>query len=173
MEQARSFVWGMQPTIANYQPLLATERKTEIDYLFNIAKIRYQGLKYLLYGKFLRSPALEIPKEELKISRLSIYAGRYGESVTTFTGNFPLIYSGTWKSDDQQIGIALASISDDPFQIRFSFAAPDYDLPASGKIYIIDEKGRRFLTTYLNDKIEVNFLLQSRGLCLLEIIPDI
>jgi hypothetical protein len=172
MEQARSFVWGMQPTIANYQPLLAKERKTELDYLMRIARIRYQGLKYLLYGKFLRPPDLKIPKEELKISRLSIYAGRYGKSITRFKGDFPLVYAGAWKSDDNQVGIALASISDNPFLINYSFKASDYDLPVSGKIYIINEKGRQLLTLYSNGKIEINFTLQSRGLCLVEIIPD-
>ena len=121
MEQARSFVWGMQPTIANYQTILDSEREEEITYLINLARVRYQGLKYLLYGKFLRSPDIEFPKQELNISRLSIYAGRKGETVTTFQKSYPLIYSGTWKSDDNQIGIALASISDDPFGVNVSF----------------------------------------------------
>jgi len=172
MEQARSFVWGMQPTIANYQPLLATERKIELDYLLRIARIRYKGLKYLLYGEFLRSPDLDIPKEELKISRLSIYAGRYGESITTFTGDFPLVYSGTWRSDDQHIGIALASISDNPYQVNCNFEASDYGLSVSGKIYIIDEEGSTLLSTYSNNIIKMKFDLQGRGLCLVEIIPD-
>jgi hypothetical protein len=173
MEQARSFVWGMQPTIANYQSFLASERKEEIEYLMNLAKVRYQGLKYLLYGKFLRSPDIEFPEEELMISRLSIYAGRRGESVTTFHKSFPLIYSGTWKSDDNQVGIALASISDDPFQLDFSFNAEDYELPASGEIYIIDLEGRRKLTGYSDDKIKVNFTLPPKGLCIVEITPNI
>lgn len=40
MEQARSFVWGMQPAISNYRPFLKTERSTEIDYLIRLAKLR-------------------------------------------------------------------------------------------------------------------------------------
>jgi len=173
MEQARSFVWGMQPTIANYQGFLASERKEEIDYLMNLAKVRYQGLKYLLYGEFLRSPDIEIPEEELMISKLSIYAGRKGESVTTFQKSFPLIYSGTWRSDDNQVGIALASISDNPFKVNFSFNSSDYDLSASGKIYIIDIEGRKLLTSYADGKIQVNFTLPPKGLCIVEITPNI
>jgi len=173
MEQARSFVWGMQPTIANYQSFLASERKEEIKYLINLARVRYQGLKYLLYGKFLRSPDIEFPEEELKISRLSIYAGRKGESVTTFQKSFPLIYSGTWKSDDNQVGIALASISDDPYRINFSFNSNDYELPPSGEVYIIDTEGKRKLTEYSDEKVQVDFMLQPKGLCILEITPDI
>ena len=172
MEQARSFVWGMQPTIANYQSFLVSERKEEIEYLMNLAKVRYHGLKYLLHGEFLRSPDLEFPEGELKISRLSIYAGRTGERVTTFRKSYPLIYSGTWKSDDNQVGIALASISDDPFQVNFSFNAEYYELPASGEIYIIDMEGRRKLTGYSDDRIKVDFTLPPRGLCIVEITPN-
>lgn len=172
MEQARSFVWGMQPMIANYQSFLASERKEEIAYLIKLAKVRYKGLKYLLYGKYLRSPEIEFPNEELKISRLSIYAGRKGETVTTFQKKYPLIYSGTWKSDDNQVGIALASISDKPFQINFSFNSSDYNLPASGKVYMIDTDGKRLLSSYTDEKIQINFMLQTKDLCIVEIVPD-
>ena len=84
MEQARSFVWGMQPTIANYQSFLPSERKEEVNYLINLAKVRYRGLKYLLHGEFQRPPEIKFPEEELKASTLSIYAGREEGSVTTF-----------------------------------------------------------------------------------------
>ena len=171
MEQARSFVWGMQPTIANYQSFLASERKEEIDYLFDLAKVRYKGLKYLLYGKFLRSQDIEFPEDELMISKLSIYAGKRGESVTTFQNTFPLVYSGTWKSDDNQVGIALASISDDPFRINYSFNSDDYELPSSGQIYIIDAEGKTLLTSYSESKILIDFTLPPKGLCIVEIAP--
>ncbi len=85
MEQAKSFVWGgMQPTIANYHSFLASERREEIDYLTEIVKTRYNALDYLLYGEFCRNPDLKIPRENIKISKLSIYAGKTEESVTTF-----------------------------------------------------------------------------------------
>ena len=170
MEQARSFVWGMQPTIANYREFLNRDRKEEIDYLINLAKVRYQGLKYLLRGEFLRSPDNEFPQEELNISRLSIYAGREGQSVTHFQKSFPLVYEGTWKSDDNQIGIALASISDKAFPVNLSFDSSDYNLPASGTIYLIDTGGKRILTSYTDGKIEINFRLPPKGLCIVEII---
>ncbi|NLB26595.1 MAG: hypothetical protein GX820_07885, partial [Bacteroidales bacterium] len=73
MEQARSFVWGMQPTIANYHTFLDNDRKQEMHYLMDIAKIRYKNLKYLLYGEFCRSPEINSPMEKIDISRLSIY----------------------------------------------------------------------------------------------------
>jgi hypothetical protein len=171
MEQARAFVWGMQPTIANYQSFLPLERKEEINYLINLAKVRYQGLKYLLHGKFHRSPEIKFPEEKLNVSILSIYSVRDEGSVTSFKKTCPLIYSGTWKSDDNQLGIALASISDDPFRVNFSFNSNDYNLPSSGNIYIIDIDGKRKLTGYSNSKIKIDFVLPSKGLCIVEIIP--
>jgi hypothetical protein len=172
MEQARSFVWGIQPTIANYKPNLAHERKEEIQYLLNLAKIRNQGLQYLLYGKFLKSPDIASPVEEFDISRLSIYAGKTGNTVTKFRDSFPLIYSGMWQSEGNQIGIAVASISDKPFRVDFTLNANDYELSPAGTIYRIDEGGRELMGTYTDRKIVVDFTLHPRGLCILEIIPD-
>lgn len=172
MEQARSFVWGLQPTISNYQSFLSTQRKVEIDYLLNLAKVRYNGLKYLLRGEYLRSPEMEVPEEKLDLSRLSIYAGKTGNTVTTFQKNCPLIYSGTWKSDDNQVGIALASISDDSITIKFSINADDYDLATSGKLNLIDADGAKFIQTYTNGKIEVDFTLQPKQVCIIEIVPN-
>ena len=136
MEQARSFVWGMQPTIANYQSSLAIERKEEIQYLKKLTAVRQKALKYLLYGKFVRTPSFQIPEEEMDISRLSIYAGQGDERVTTSAGRFPVIYAGSWKSEDGHLGIALASISEDSFPVRFNFDASQYGLSSSGDIYI-------------------------------------
>ena len=169
MEQARSFVWGIQPTIANYQTILASERKEEVNYILELAKTRNRGLDYLLKGKFLRSPDIKSPSEEFDISRLSIYAGKTGNTVTAFRGTFPLIYSGTWQSDYKQIGIALASISDDPFKVSFTINSSDYELPSSGKIFIIDAEGKKFLTPYSAGKVQVDFDLKPRGLCIVEI----
>ena len=87
MEQARSFVWGIQPMISNYQPFLDTIRTTEIDYISRLAKIRRSGLKYFVHGKFMRAPSLVIPEENIVISRLSIYAGR-DQNVTRFEKTF-------------------------------------------------------------------------------------
>jgi hypothetical protein len=172
MEQARSFVWGMQPMIANYKPLLASKRKAEIEYLKQLVTVRQQGLKYLLHGAFVRTPPIAFPEEQLKISRLSIYAGRGEERVTTSGGRFPVIYSGSWKAADNQMAIALASISNKPFKIDFSFKADGYGLSSSGEIFIIDADRKRHLASYSGGTIDINFTLPSKGLYLVEIIPD-
>ncbi len=171
MEQARTFVWGTTPTIANYRSFLATQRKDEIDYLIDMARIRQQGIKYLLYGEMHRSPDMNIPTEKIDISRLSIYAGKTGETVTALEAEVPVIYTGTWKADDGHVGIAVASISDDPFQLTFSVDAEDYDLPADGIISVIDIEGKKQLSSYSDGQIQVDYSLPSRGLCILEITP--
>jgi len=172
MEQARSYVWGMQPTISNYHSFLDTQRKEEIDYLLNLAKIRYQGLKYLLHGKFLRAPSMQIPEEELNISKLSIYAGRKGKNVTAYKKKYPLAYAGAWKADDGNVGIALTSISEKHMLINFDVDTKDYDLPSSGEIYIINNDGRKLLTSYKDHAITVEHQLKPREVCLIEIIPS-
>jgi hypothetical protein len=173
MEQARSFVWGMQPTIANYHSFLESEREEEIKYLLNIAKLRYRALKYLLYGEFCRKPKIESPEENIKISRLSIYKGREGESVTTFHKNVPVLYAGTWKAKDNNIGIALASISDNSVPIDFSFNSEDYNLPSKGKVYITSNKGKELLNSYTDGSIDVKFSLHPKGLCIIEIVGSV
>lgn len=169
MEQARSFVWGMQPTIANYQDFLASERKEEIGYLINLARVRYQALKYLLYGKFVRSPQTDIPEEEINISRLSIYAGKAGKRVTSFLKRVPMVYTGTWQSEDNSIGIALASISEDPYDVSFNFSANDYGLPAAGEVYLIDINGRKKISGYAYGQIQIRYTLPPKSVCVIKI----
>lgn len=169
MEQARSFVWGFQPTISNYHGFLSNQRKQEIGYLLKLSKVRNNGLKYLLHGNFERSPEMDIPNEELSMSRVSIYAGKTGNTVSSFKKSYPLIYYGTWKSDDNQIGIAMASISDDPYHVDFNIDSKDYGLWPSGKINIIDANGKTFLTAYDKGKIHIDFTLESRQICIIEI----
>jgi len=172
MEQARSFAWGLQPTIANYQPFLHSERKVEAQFLMDLAKVRYNGLKYLLYGKFLRSPDFDPPEELLEMSRISIYAGKTGKAITRFKKKFPLIFSGTWKAPDNQVGIALANIGDESFPVNFNINAKQYELPSSGEVYIIDSNKKRKLTAYSNNRIKISFELPPKGLCIVEIAPN-
>jgi len=169
MEQARSFVWGLQPTIANYQPFLALERKQEIEYLFTLAKARSRSLKYLLHGKLVRLPEVAVPEEELALSRLSIYAGKKGETITRFIGKYPLIYAAAWQAVDQDLGIALTNIGDAPFRWASVLQAERYGLPAKGRVYVIDSQGRRLLRRYTKGQILLDHLLQPREACVLEI----
>ena len=125
-------------------------------------------------GKFCRNPEIEIPVENIKISRLSIYAGRTpGENVKTFEKVVPVLYAGTWKADDNNIGIALASISDNSIPIDFSVNSAVYDLPRQGKVYITTNVGKELLHSYTDGFINVKLSLQPRGICIIEIVPSV
>lgn len=170
MEQARSFVWGMQPMIANYQPFLDEERADEMDYLTKLAKVRQKGLKYLLYGEFLRPPKMSSPEERMKISKLSIYAGQK-EKVTTFEQLYPVIYSAAWRADDNDIAVAIASISKETFPVNFVLKAADYGLPSTGKVYLIDQHGRKLMTDYTDGQALINWELEPKGIVIFEFTP--
>jgi len=169
MEQARSFVWGLQPTISNYQSFLTLERKKEMDYLFDLAKVRNNGLKYLSEGQFERSPELSFPKETIDMSRLSIYAGKTGNTVSSFRKLADMVYSGTWKSEDNQLGIAIASISDADVPLSLRMNTDEYGLHSSGRINMIDSNGKRLVTEYSNGKIQIDLNLKPRQVCIIEI----
>lgn len=171
MEQARSFVWGMQPTIANYHDSLSVKRKEEIDYLLDLAKIRYHALNFLLYGKFIRLPNIQIPTKEINISRLSVYAGQK-DRVTSFKEKVPTVYCSAWKADNDAVGIALAGIDHRETPIQFNVQAAQYGLPRSGRVYLINSAGRKLLQTYKNGDINIHYMLPPLGICVLEISAD-
>lgn len=172
MEQAKSFIWGIQPMIANYKDFLATDRKEEIDYLMKLARVRSQGLKYLLHGEFVRAPEVKAPEQELKISRLSIYAGREAERVTELQGNFSTIYAAAWKSDDHMLGVAIASILDHTFPVKLQFDTETYELQPAGDIFFINENGKEKIGKYRNGKINVTIQLSPKDACILEFTSD-
>lgn len=171
MEQARSFAWGQQPTIANYQSFLLSDRPDEMKFLFDLVRLRMQSLKYLLYGEFYRTPFFPVPEEEIDISRLSIYAGKAGNVLTAFRKRVPVIYHGTWRSDDGCLGLAIASISDLPLPVDLNFPAEEYGLSPAGIIYLNTPDGGRELSSYESGQVKTGFSLPPRSCCLVEIIP--
>lgn len=171
LEQARSFAWGMQPMIANYKPLLATERKEEIDYLLQLARVRNNSLKYLLYGTYRRAPRMAVPEERFPMSRLSIYAGQK-DKVTAFEQTYPTIYHSAWSAADGTLGIALASVQQRPYAVDMQLKAADYGLGNSGKVYLVHAAGRRELGSYAGGTVKVRFELAPREVCLVEIAPE-
>src|SRR5881392_4398528 len=76
LEQARSFAWGLQPTIANFRASQLVDRPDETGYMMRLARIRARALDYLLYGTFLRPPGLTVPLVDVDLSRVSIYAAQ-------------------------------------------------------------------------------------------------
>ena len=108
-EQARTFVWGQQPTLANFRPALLEQRAEEIDYIARLARVRSRSIKYLLHGEFLRPPELSVPQVTADFSRLSIYAGQKSR-LTSSRKSIPLALAGAWRAADGDVALALASL---------------------------------------------------------------
>lgn len=171
LEQARAFVWGQQPTIANFLPSQFRQRPQEMDYAMQLARIRSRAKKYLLYGTFLRPPELHAPEAELDISRLSIYAGQQG-GLRVSQKRCPLVLAGAWRAPDGDLGIALASIASKSLKLSFSLDPAYYHLSERAKIYRTDQGGRKDFGRAKGGAPEVKLNLPVRGACLLEFSED-
>ena len=169
MEQARAFVWGMQPTLANYHALLDNEKEDEMDFLQRLVLLRQKTLKYLLYGVYERVPSFEIPKQEINFSRISIYAGRSGNTVTQSRHEVPLIYSGAWRAKDGNIGICMANIAEKDLPVNFTFDPKDYGIEGTYKIYQRTAKERHLIKEGKNEKIPIHLQIGARNACMVEI----
>jgi hypothetical protein len=140
LEQARMFVWGMQPTIANFLPNQLTERRKEIDYLERLATLRYGMREFFQTGTFLRPPTVEVPSTDILLSRISIYAARLGGPIEAHITT-PEVLSSAWRAPNGRVAIALASISADAVTATIQLPARPYGLGASTRIVRHDDTG--------------------------------
>ena len=167
LEQARAFVWGQQPTIANFLPAQLQQRPEEMAYLLRLARIRSHAAKYLLYGTFLRPPELHAPEATLDMSRLSIYAGQQG-GLTEFQKASPLALAGAWRAPDGDVGLAVASLAEEPLELSFELDAKYYGLRKGARMYRSNESGRQELGRLPSGRSNLKLSLPARGACLLE-----
>ncbi len=168
IEQARSFVWGMQPMIANYQPYLQEKRKPEMDFFRKITAVRQQGLKFLLEGQYVKNIKLDVPRADYNMSKLSIYAGQ-NEKVTTFNNQYPTLYHALWRAKDGNIGLAISNIQDKAYPLQLNLQSKDYQLAKQGKIYRIDPQGRHQICSYQQGKISLQLEISGHDACIIEI----
>jgi len=167
LEQARAFVWGLQPTIANFRASQLTDRPAETAYMMRLARIRARALDYLLYGTFLRPPDLEVRLVDVLLSRLSIYAAqRAGPSVSA--ARYPAALAGAWRATDGSVAVAVASLIDEPTSVSFAFDPGAYGLAAGGQIERIDERGRHRFGTFSTHVVPVTLQLPAGGASVLE-----
>jgi hypothetical protein len=163
LEQARAFVWGQQPTLANFLPQHLEERPEEIAYVMRLARIRAKTLDYLLHGTMLRSPDLGTRMEMLDFSRLSIYAGQQS-GVKEFQKPAEQVLATAWRSPKGRAAIAIASISDNPVNVSIK-----WDLAGKRTLRLvrIDENGPRNLPFRKGPNISM--LINPRDAFLLEV----
>jgi hypothetical protein len=142
LEQARAFVWGQQPTIANFRPAQLTERAEEMAYVLRLAKLRSQALKYLQDGTMLCPPTVAVPEETLEMSRLSIYAGQ-GGALRQYRKNYPAVLASLWRAADGAVALVVANIAERPQTALVSLADCRRGIVDASPITILDAEGKR------------------------------
>ncbi|MBL0173583.1 MAG: hypothetical protein IPP90_23420 [Gemmatimonadaceae bacterium] len=172
LEQARMFVWGMQPTIANFLPDQLTERRREIDYLERLARLRYGLREFFQTGTFLRAPEVEVPTTELLLSRISIYAARLG-GPTEARIQSPDVLASAWRAADGRVAIALAGINQQALVATVRLPAAAYGLPAGTRIVRHDDVGARPLGTLGATARSMSVAVEALQGVVLEFIPPV
>lgn len=141
LEQARGFVWGQQPTLANFLPAHVRARKAEIDYVLELARLRYRFGRYLQQGTLLRPPLLEVATARIPMSRLSIYAGQQG-GLRVFEKEVPLALAAAWQAPDGRVAVAVASIVERNLSVGLSIPTRDYGIPPGARMRWVTQNGR-------------------------------
>ncbi len=141
LEQARAFVWGQQPSIANFMPEHLESRKEEMDYVLRIARLRLKTLKFLRDGILLHPPEIHCGRSGIPMSRLSIYAGQQ-DAVKEFTKEVPNVLASAWKALDGSVAVVLANITDSTQTVHLDLDRSAYPLPVAGTLFIISEENR-------------------------------
>ncbi|MCC6317167.1 MAG: hypothetical protein IT361_05690 [Gemmatimonadaceae bacterium] len=170
LEQARMFVWGMQPTIANFLPEQLSARRRQIDYLEHLARLRYDLLDFFQRGTMLRAPRLGVSERTILMSRVSIYAARRG-GASEATVRTPDVLSGAWRARDGRVALALASISEDTVTFTLDLDPSAFGLPRSVSITRHDATGRHAVESLGNGPRTMTLHLAPLQAMVLELRP--
>ncbi|MCC6698173.1 MAG: hypothetical protein IT365_21300 [Candidatus Hydrogenedentes bacterium] len=169
LEQARAFVWGQQPSVANFRPNHLVDRKEEMDFFLSLVKLRERAQKYLRDGVFLRPPATDAPDAEIPVSRLSIYAGQH-DAVQEYRMIVPTVLSSAWRAPDGAVGIIVVSIASEKVPVHIELERKDYPVGVSGAIAQIDGNGQA--AAYDRGRIVLDTILEPCEARVYEVIPS-
>jgi hypothetical protein len=165
LEQARSFVWGQQPCLANFLPEHLTERAPDLAYIRQLAQLRNQDLPHLLHGTFMRPPRTSIPEMEIEVSRLSIYAGQR-DAVKEYSMSVPDYLMGMWRAEDGSLAVAIAGISDEEQAIVFTLTSQEHGLPEHGRVFKLLPEERLEISHFTDGAASVKDTLVGAGACI-------
>lgn len=170
LEQARAFVYGQQPTLANFKPALLETRPEEMAYGLGLARLRQRAQPWLLHGQMLPAPGLNAPRAEIHFSRLSIYAG-HGEPLQEFRKTVPLALATAWGAPDGRVGVAVASIAEQPLPLRLDLGPLQSHLTGRRQLFRLNDSGRTPLGEWTHATRSLEISLPRRGACILEFTP--
>ncbi len=117
LEQGRGFVWGQQPTLANFRASHLRERRREIEFVMQLARVRSRALRFLADGVLIGFPTLEAGEQTIDVSRLSIYAGQQDE-LKTFKKRVPKAIAAAWRAPGGDVGLAVANVTDQACDVK-------------------------------------------------------
>lgn len=138
MEQARTFVWGIQPMIVNYHAFARKARPVEMRYIAELVAKRKQYKDYLQYGTMLRAPKFaDDYSKEIDIAQMSTY-GYKNEGTNLFPHKkvVPMLYSSAWRNQEGNILLALTNISEEKKVTSFTINLDEMGLNESFTLYI-------------------------------------
>jgi len=170
MEQAKGFVWGTQPMIANYHSFLRESRPLELEYLRRLVRTRMNAPEYLGSGICTGGPEIACVRDSIDVSRISIYAGRHGNAVTSARIETPVLFSEGWRSIAGGYAVAVTNISDTEQPLCFEVNPADYGIKGSYVVNIIDSEGRRPLLGHRRGSLAVDMRIEARDAFLIEIV---
>lgn len=171
MEQARAFLWGQQPTIANFKPAHLQERPDEIAFALRLARLRPAALKYLQEGTMLAPPVVDTETQEIPISRLSIYAGQQ-DALKEYAKRVPLVMASTWRAPDGKLGLAIANIAGQRQSAVITLDAIKHGLPKSGRFFALGETNAIPLGEFNGTPVKLKLELAPLDARVLELLPE-
>ncbi|HOZ49954.1 MAG TPA: DUF6259 domain-containing protein [Candidatus Hydrogenedentes bacterium] len=148
MEQARAFVWGQVPTVANFRPDHLESRADEMAFALGLARLRQRAVPFLLYGTMLRPPVMDIAEADMPISRLSIYAGQQG-ALSEYEARYPLVLASCWRSPEGNVAVVVTNIADTPQRVTFTVDADTWPIARQGTVRILEHSGAERSAAYV------------------------
>ncbi len=143
LEQARTFVWGQQPTLANFRPALLEQRAEEIDYIARLAAGAKPGDQ--VSAPWRVSPPARASAAASHRGLLAAVDLRGAEEPLDLVAEVdpPGRLAGAWRAADGDVALALASLADETLSLSFTIDRQYYGLPQQPRVHRIDERRPR------------------------------
>ncbi|HOV61527.1 MAG TPA: DUF6259 domain-containing protein [Candidatus Hydrogenedentes bacterium] len=135
MEQARAFVWGQQPTMANYRPDLYESRPEAMAFFEQLVRLREALPQFLRDGTMLAPPEFTGDRVTIPVSRLSIYAGREGRVREYSLAVSPVLGAG-WRDDRGWPALVVVNITDEARKVRVDARGWGWPLPGPAEVTV-------------------------------------
>lgn len=141
MEQARTFVFGIQPMIVNYHAFARKARPVEMKFIKELVAKRKQYKEYLQYGKMMRAPKLANDHAtEIDIAQMSTYGLKTaGTNLFPHKKVVPMLYSSAWRNEEGNILLTFVNISEEDKPLEFTISPAEYGISEDATMIVDGE----------------------------------